>query len=77
MKSCDPVYILKAVLYSTGQHLAPFYRLFCKIANLGDIDLKFSGSISDVNIDNHAKFGEVGIPRSCFSKNRVFRDFGL
>ena len=28
-----------------------FYRLLYKIANLWDIDLKFSGSISDVNVD--------------------------
>ena len=34
----------------------PFYRLVCKIVNLWDIDLKFLQSISDVNIDNCAKF---------------------
>ena len=33
-----------------------FYRLVCKIVNLWDIDLKFLQSISDVNIDNCAKF---------------------
>ena len=43
----------------------------------GDIDLKFSGSISDVNIDNPAKFREVSMPKSCISKNRVSGDFGL
>ena len=71
------VCILQAVLYLTDQHLAPFYRLCCKIANLWDIDLKFSGFISDVNSDNPAKFCEVSMPRSCISKNRFFRDFGL
>ena len=35
------------------------------IANLKDIDLKFSGLISDVNIDNPAKYGEVSMPRTC------------
>ena len=54
-----------------------FYRLFCKIANLWDIDLKFSGFISDVNIDIPAKFREVSMPRNCISKNRDFRDFFL
>ena len=57
--------------------LSAFYRLFCKIANFWDIDLKFSGFISDVNSDNPAKFREVSMPRNCISKNRVFRDFGL
>ena len=41
----------------------PFYRLFCKIANLGNIDLKISGSVLDINIDN-----PVSMPRSCISK---------
>ena len=59
------------------QTRASFYILFCKIVNLGDIDLKFSGSISDVNIDNPAKFREVSMPRRCISKNRDFWDFGL
>ena len=31
-----------------------FYRLVCKIVNLWDIDLKFLGSLSDVDIDNYA-----------------------
>ena len=38
--------------------------------------MKFSGSLSDVNIENPAKYFEV-MPRSCISKNHVFRDFGL
>ena len=54
-----------------------FYRLFCKIADLWDIDLKFSGFIFDVNIDNPAKFREASMPRSCISKYRDFRYFGL
>ena len=57
--------------------MATFYRLFCKIANLGDNDVKFSGSISDINIDNHAKFPEVSIPKRCISKSWGFRNFGL
>ena len=77
VKSRDLVHILKAVLYFTDQHLAPFYRLFCKIANLWDIDLKFSGFISDVNCDNPEKYREFSMPRNWISKNRVFRDFGL
>ena len=28
-----------------------FYRLVCKIVNLWDVDLKFLGQISDINID--------------------------
>ena len=71
MKSPDLIQILWAVLYFTDQHFAPFYRLFCIIANLGDIDLKLSGSLSDVNIDNPAKFREVSMPRSCISRNHV------
>ena len=77
MKSRDIVWILWAVLYFTDQLFSAFYRLFFKIANLLDIDLKFSGFISDVNIDIPAKFREVSRSRSCISKNRDFRDFGL
>ena len=29
------------------------------------------------NIDNPAKLCEVNTPRSCISKNQVYRDFGL
>jgi len=57
-------------------HLAPFYRLYCKIANLWDIDLKFSGLISDVNSDNSAKFCKDC--SSCFSRKQAtwaFLDF--
>ena len=45
-------HILQTVLYFT----LTFYRLVCKIVNLQNIDLKFLGSISDVNIDKCAKF---------------------
>ena len=50
---------------------ASFLRLFCKIANLQDIDLKFAGSISDSNIDNPAKFREVSL-EVAFLKMRFF-----
>ena len=39
-----------------------FYRLVFKVVNLKD--LKFLGSIFDVNIENCAKFHEVVIPRT-------------
>ena len=52
-----------------------FYRMFCKIANIRDIDLKLSVFISDINSDNLAKFR--GMILSCISKNRDFWDFGL
>ena len=38
------VRILWAVLYFTDQLFSTFYRFFCKIANLWDIDLKYQGS---------------------------------
>ena len=56
MESRDLVRILWAVLYFVHQLFSAFYRLVCKIANLGDIDLEFSGSISDVNSDNIVKW---------------------
>ena len=31
-----------------------FYRLFCKIVNLWDIDMKFSENIYDVDMNNPA-----------------------
>ena len=58
------------------QLFASIYRSFCKIANLQDIDLKFSWLISAVNIDNSAKFCKFSVPRNCISKNRVFPCFG-
>ena len=75
--SCDLVWILWAVMYFKDQLFPAFYRLFCKIATLWDIDLKFSGIISDINMDNPAKFREVSMPRSWISKNRDFRNFDL
>ena len=65
----------RSVLYR--QLFLAFYRSFCKIANLLDIDLNFSGIILDVNMDNSAKFCEVSLPRSCILKDRDFRDFDL
>ena len=34
------------------------------------MDMKFSGLISDINIDNPAKFHEVKISKSCICENR-------
>ena len=42
--------------YRSVFHRPAFYRMVCKIVNLYNINLKFLGSISDVNIDNCAKF---------------------
>ena len=47
------------------------------MAKLQDMDLKFSGSIFDINIDNPAKFHEVSMSRNFISKDRDFRDFVL
>ena len=69
--------ILCAVLYFTDQLLSAFYRLFSKLLNLSDIDLKFSGLISDVNSDYPAKFCKVSMPGSCIPKIQVFQDFCL
>ena len=52
-------------MYFTEQHLAPFYRLLFKISNLGDIDLKLSGLICDVNTNISAIFRKAIMPRSC------------
>ena len=59
VKSHDSICILSAVLYFTDQHLVPFYRLFFRIANLEDTDLKFSGLFSDVDIGSPAKMCEA------------------
>ena len=48
-----------------------------KIANRWGIDLKYLGSISDVNIDNPAKFREVIMSRISISKHRISPDFSL
>ena len=42
-----------------NQVFTAFQRLFCNLANLGNVDLKFSGSISDVNIDNPVNFRDI------------------
>ena len=76
MKSRDLIQILLAVLYFKDQFFSAFYRLFCKIVNLWDIDLKYSGFVSDVYMGN-PKFREVSMPRSCIFKNRDFWDIGL
>ena len=73
-KSRDLVCISWTVLYFTDQLFRAVYRLFCKIVNLLNINLKFSGFISDVNCDNPAKFREVSKRRSCILKNRTFQD---
>ena len=39
------------------------------------IDQKFVGSISEVNIDNCAKFCQVTTPRRYISKNELFERF--
>ena len=75
VKSPDLVRTLYAVLYFTNQHLVPFYRLFFKIVNLLDIDLKISGFISDVNIDSSAKFCEVTISKSCIPRKQAILAF--
>ena len=41
------------------------------------MDLKFSGFISDVSMDNPAKFRKVSMPKYYIFKNRDFPDFGL
>ena len=47
--------------FFTGQLFLAFYILFCKKANLWDIDF-------NVNMTNPTKFREVSMPRSCISK---------
>ena len=48
--------------------ISAFQRLSCKIVNLYDIDLKYLGSISDVNNNNLKTFCEVTM-----SRNYIFR----
>ena len=50
-----------------------FHTLFCEIAYLRDIDVKLSGHISDVNLDDPAKIAtlaclEVAFPKIIFSE---------
>ena len=77
VKSCDLIRILYAILYFTDKHFASLFKLFCKIANPQDIDLKFSGSISDIDIDSPTKCREGSMLRICISKNSVFPKFPL
>ena len=44
------------------------YRLFYKIANLWDIDLTFSGFISDISSDNPAKYVKLAYLEVVFLK---------
>ena len=69
------VFIWWTVLYFTDKLFSAFYRLFCKIANLWNIDLKFSGFISNINLDNPENFCKLSMSRSYFSKNLDIRDF--
>ena len=55
----------------TNKLFSPLHILFCTIANLEVIYLKFLGSIFDVNTDDPAKFCEVSMIRSCISKKQA------
>ena len=64
-----PISHFNSSLYFIEQRFSAFHRLFCKTANLGRIDLKLSGSLSDVNINNPlVKLAclEVAFPKICF-----------
>ena len=50
------VWPLKMPFLDKPFYRAAFYRLVCKVVNLWDIDLKFLGSIFNVDIDYCAKF---------------------
>ena len=62
VNSRDLVRILWTVLYFIGQLFSAFYRIFYKIANLWNIDLKLLGFISDVNFAKLACL-EVAFPK--------------
>ena len=68
--SRGPQFTGRSVFYRPA--FSAFYRLFSKIGDLWDIDLKFPGFISDVNSDNPAPFHRVSMPRSCISKISFF-----
>ena len=68
---------LLAVLLFTDQHFLAFHILFCKMANILDINLKFTRSIPDVNIFNRAKFREFSMPKFYIFKYCVFWNFGM
>ena len=63
VKSRDLVVILWVALYFTDQLFSAFYRFFCKISNLYDIDVKFALFIFKVHMDNPAKFRKVSMPK--------------
>ena len=71
---CRLVCILQAILYFIDQPFAPFYRVFCKMANHHDIDPKITGSISDVNLDNPVKLAcsEFAYPKVSFFQILVY-----
>ena len=77
MKSGDTVHIFQPLCrpYITDQHLVPFYRVLCKIANLLGIDLKFSDLISDVTIDNPANLVDLPCPKAAFLDNSLLVRF--
>ena len=54
-----------AILYFTDQHFVAFYRL------------KFSKSISDVNVNYSAKLKKVSMFKSWISKYRFISNFFL
>ena len=69
VKSLDPVRILLTLSVFYKPVFSAFPTLVCRIANLGDIDLEFSGSISNVNVHDPAIFRDISIPRNCISLN--------
>ena len=60
-----------AVLYFRDSIFSAFYRLFCKIANLWDIDLKFPRFLSAVNSDNPKNFVKLACLEVAFPKIRI------
>ena len=72
MKSRDLFRILWTVLYFTDQFILEFHKLFCKITYLRDIDLKFSGSIFKVIIDNTANFVKLAGLKVAFRTIGIF-----
>ena len=74
VESRDLVCIVWVSLHFTIHLFTVFFRLICKLANIRDIDLRFSGTISDINFDDIAKFREVGMRRSCIFRNRFFQN---
>ena len=61
-----------AVLYLSYQLFSAFYIMFCKIENLWDIDLKFSGFISDVNMTILQNLVKLACQENAFLKIGIF-----